>query len=343
MKKFSFKQKGSILRMVEEPVVKKKRWTLDRVVYVLLLLSICYTLIRFAYLSLNVIKGDGQIVLQKMSVNFTEDIRIGSFNIAQGDHIKKGDTLFTYTMNNDTEKFRQDVQLAEVRFKNNQQLLSIEKEIGIKQIMLTQTTAQIGELNRNRKAVVKNILLGVALHSQLETADKVLTEALMMAARLKSELTLLRSLKTGLSKGVQTLVGSYTNEAGEQAYVSPSDGITGLIGLEPQEVCYREQEVLSIHNPKKLQIRAYFNQKHSDFVQPGKRVEVRFKDGTVSIAKIVRTYIATYALPSEFQKKYEPTERNLLVDLEPINPEMASLWSQYYLMDVELRILRWQF
>ena len=61
---------------------------------------------------------------------------------------------------------------------------------------------------------------------------------------------------------------------------------------------------------------------------------------TYSKGKIVHSYISTYALPSEFQKKYEPTERTILVDIEPINVNEAELWRKFYLMDVKLVIKR---
>ena len=108
-------------------------------------------------------------------------------------------------------------------------------------------------------------------------------------------------------------------------------------------MCYKQQEVLTIHNPEKTQIKAYFNQNAAKYITEGTIVQVNFPDGKKTKGRINHSYIATYALPSEFQKKYEPTERNLLVDIVPIDKNTEELWKNFYLMDVELVINKIKF
>ncbi|PCE62555.1 HlyD family secretion protein [Sediminicola luteus] len=341
MKKFSFKQKGSILRMVEEPVIKKRKWTLDRILYVSFLLLLISFITHFLYKTINVISGNGQIVLQKVSVSFTEDIRLDRFMVTQGDTIKKGDTLFSYFMENDTELFQNELRLKQINEDHNQKLWDLEKEIGFKQIESDALLRQLQDLDKQRPWLVDKVVLGIATRSELEIFDQKRAQTQGLQWEVAEEIAHLMHLKQSLKRTGNSLVAQYSQGMGYRHYISPLNGIGGLIQLQPSEVCYREQEVLSVHNPEKLQIRAYFNPKHQARLFPGNTVKVRFNDGVVSEAKIDRTYIATYALPSEFQKKYEPTERNLLVDLSPLDSKEEGIWKKYYLMDVELSIHRW--
>jgi len=50
-------------------------------------------------------------------------------------------------------------------------------------------------------------------------------------------------------------------------------------------------------------------------------VTIEFPDKTESLGIISKFFVSTYAVPSEFQKKYEPTERNIVAEIVPFNKQ----------------------
>jgi len=45
-----------------------------------------------------------------------------------------------------------------------------------------------------------------------------------------------------------------------------------------------------------------------------------------------------YEAPEEFQKTYEPTERNILAEIIPINDVQKSQWATYHKLNIKLEI-----
>ncbi|MEM8909410.1 MAG: hypothetical protein AAGD05_16305, partial [Bacteroidota bacterium] len=117
-------------------------------------------------------------------------------------------------------------------------------------------------------------------------------------------------------------------------YVTPTQGEIGQINNSTNEVCYKSKDVMVIHQLENLKIKAYFNQKLYQEIRLGEEVTIEFPDGTSSRGVIDNFYVSTYELPPEFQKKYEPVERSIVVDVIPLDLQEAELWIGYYKMAV---------
>ena len=65
-------------------------------------------------------------------------------------------------------------------------------------------------------------------------------------------------------------------------------------------------------------------------------LDIEFADGTTSIGYVDRFYSATYILPEEFQKKFEPTTRTLAADILPLTPDDLERWKKYYKLSVTI-------
>lgn len=341
MRKFNLKPKGSILRTIEEPKLKKKAWTLDRILYVILLLILLFVVLQFLYRFFNIIEGNGQIVFQKVTVNFTEDIRLTDIIVKKGMNLHKGDTLFRYKIEdpNADQQYQNNRLQAENKF--SQENLDLEKEILLSNLLLEQKKAALKYKQQQIHEKVDMILLEVDNLQSLQKTKESATALKLEIQALKKKITSLNFLKSKTDQLQNQYLNGYGAFNMEKAYISPLDGISGVIHFEKNEICYREEEVLSIHNSEKVQIRAYFSQKHHELLHKGALVTVKFSDGSTTKGKIATSFIATYALPSEFQKKYEPTERTIVVDIVPMDKGDSEIWRKYYLMNVELIIHRW--
>ena len=91
-----------------------------------------------------------------------------------------------------------------------------------------------------------------------------------------------------------------------------------------------------IHQLENLKIKAYFHQSLYQEIRLGEEVEIEFPDGTIGRGVINNFYVSTYELPAEFQKRYEPVERRIVVDVLPLNLDEATRWIGYYKMAVTI-------
>ena len=119
-------------------------------------------------------------------------------------------------------------------------------------------------------------------------------------------------------------------------YASPVSGEIGQINNSPNEVCYKAKDVMVIHQLENLKIKAYFHQSLYQEIRLGEEVEIEFPDGTIGRGVINNFYVSTYELPAEFQKRYEPVERRIVVDVLPLNLQEAARWIGYYKMAVTI-------
>ena len=340
MKPFQFKNKGSYIRVVEEPKIKAKKWSFDRLTYLFVICMIALLGLRFTYKSINVINGNGQIVFEKLSVRFGDDIRLLKIMVEEGDTVKAGDPLFMYKYEEAEDNHTVMVQQAQTKGQFDAKGLEIKRAILTKETELKTNIAMLKQQELYYNQLVKMVLLEVGSAADVEVTKIEIENLKAKTQILKEEIAALKNLRGQYRNIGNALASAYTPQEETKTYVAPANGLSGTVNFENKELCYREQEVLTIHDPDKVEIRAYFKQKHTDFLKEGQSIKVKFPDGTISWGKIEQSFISTYAVPKEFQKKYEPTERNIVVSILPVDKAEEDIWRKYYLMEAELTIFR---
>ena len=124
-------------------------------------------------------------------------------------------------------------------------------------------------------------------------------------------------------------------------FIAPLEGVISDIFYATNEICYKKEEMITIHQLNNATINTYFDPTEINHLKEGDIVKVDFPDNTIREGIISKFYVSTYAVPSEFQKKYEPTERNIVAEVIPLNREDASTWKQFYKMEVKVRKSRY--
>ena len=74
MKKFTYTKGKAVIRTLKEPKIKKKKLNFDRIIYFLILIGLFFWLVSFAYKKTKWIYGNGQMLMEKVDVNFTNDL-----------------------------------------------------------------------------------------------------------------------------------------------------------------------------------------------------------------------------------------------------------------------------
>ena len=121
-----------------------------------------------------------------------------------------------------------------------------------------------------------------------------------------------------------------------KVFTCPIDGNITRIDKQPFEVALKTEDICSIHQPNNVHIKGFFNQEDLQYLKEGDLVNIEFADGTQSKGLVDRFYSATYILPEEFQKKFEPTTRTLAADILPISENDLEIWKKYYKLSVKV-------
>lgn len=336
MRKFTYKKNTATIRTLKEPKIKKKKLNLDRLLYIIIILILVFLLGKYIYKKTVWIEGNGQVLMDKVDVNFTNDVRVKEIFINEGDTVKLGDNLFNYFQNDFDSDASIVLKNLDKKERLNGNLQGLLKDILSKRIALKNLKNRLQLLDKQEESIKKLILLDVYTKNKL---DQVITEKLLLQNSielLKNELYFLYAQKKAI-KNTNPIYGGGNGGFGN-SYKSPIKGVIGQILKNSEESCYKTENVMTIHNIEKVFIKAYFNLKDLAKVNKGSVVTIEFPDKTFSKGIINKLYISTYKAPSEFQKKYEPTERNILAEIIPIQKEQTKEWGKFYKLNLKVRI-----
>ena len=347
MKNFKLREEKSFIKVLKEPPVKKKKINFHKVLYTSLMVGVAIYVIRkfiYAYL---IIFADGQIELPKQTVNFADDIQLVNLFIHQGSHVNKGDTLFSYKMvvDKDEEIKMQSRDhpaewIVKARLENEKKIHLINIDLSSQNEMLELIRKEIGKRENLLLAGVND---GYKTYKNLQQQS---AEILAEMETLKKEREYYRAYDNKLAekereaRNVIITKSSYFNEL--RYYISPFSGTIGKISFDNNEICYKKEELMTIHRMDGARISAFFDPDEIPYIQIGEVVDIKFPDGSKSRGIIHKFHISTYALPVEFQKKFEPTERNIVAEIKPLNEIESKRWKNFYKMDVEIRKYRFK-
>lgn len=346
----------SVLRTVEEPK-RKKKFNWDRLFFILLLTWLVYYFGGRMYRSYAEIMVNGQVMLEKMSVNFTEEIRIKRMMIDEGDEVIAGDSLFSYVVETQTDN---DFNNTFNTHDGNSNWFLREKMAITRQIQLKKSDRKgiqtLIELKKAElEALKQRVYLGSELSHKIEPIKAKIQELENEKTSLSAEIRVLNNYLYRLKKQEELAMSQKLDRVKFEIearaafeslilyYTTPITGLIGQIHKEENEVCYRSESVMTIHKLGVIKIKAYFLPEFADDIAIGDEVEVLFEDGSESKGVIQNFYISTYPLPPEFQKRYEPTTRSIVVDIVPKDELEAENWLSYYKMSVKVVKSRFNF
>lgn len=344
-----YRPQTSILKTVDEPKLKKPfNW--DRVFFIALLGLIVFFGGRRLYRSYALIRVNGQVILEKISVNFTDDIRIKKLSVDEGDQVNAGDTVFTYVLESN-----ENLPSAKIFDKSdgNENWFLREKMTVARQIETRVSEREglktlLALKKRDYEELKQRVYLGTEQSSKLDPLRDKIQELENEIDSKNSEIRVLKDYKYNLSvqegQAIQDEQVRILREIEAKAsfnklilaYTTPITGLIGQIEKDENEVCYKGESVMTIHKSGVIKVKAYFPMEYADELNIGDEVAISFEDGTESKGIIQNFYISTYPLPPEFQKKYEPVSRSIVSDVVPKDLNEGLRWNGYYKMSVQV-------
>lgn len=361
MKSANFKRKDNSFRSIRE-IEKEKEYkeiNWDRVTYFIILSVALFFLGWFVFKKIYYVKADGQVMFRSIDIQNLDDCRIINFHVEEGDLVCEGDTLFTYLNDDDEANFNSGGVNLNLAINQSDGTNWILKEIATLEKNIELNTNEINELKRRQNELEKEltktkqqVILDALPKSAYVSLESSITEikdkikllngenVILFNAlekwRYKLKLEANSNLKSAGAKGQGNSDGNQL-----KVFLAPMEGTVTRIFKQNKEVAVKSEVIMHIHKNEHLFIKAFFEQEDLAELKEEDVVEIEFPDNTTSLGTIKRFYFATYRLPEEFQKKYEPTNRSLSVDIVPLNNDELKKWKQYYKLSVIVRKKRY--
>lgn len=363
MKSLNFKRKeDSYLRYFDETQKRavKKPFNWDRVIYLFLLFLTLFFVGKFLVKRYLYIEGNGQVLFESVDIRHTDDIRIYKFFKKEGDDVKIGDTLFTYFLDEDVygNGGGGGGNAVSISDANGDDYSWIEREIFQLRKSIDLNTVKISDNNKlleiyrmDLERVRNEVILDAVSHTNLENLEYQITR-LEADNNLLTEQNRIYRKQIGylmdllkkddeqkrieINQSGHVMLTGAENDSTFKVFTSPIEGSITHIDKQPFEVALKTETILSIHQPNYVHIKGFFDQEDLRYLHEGDVVDIEFADGTTSIGYVDRFYSATYILPEEFQKKFEPTTRTLAADIMPITPDDLQKWKKYYKLSVKI-------
>lgn len=370
MKSVNFKRKEeSYLRYFEEQSNRgnKRPFNWDRFVYLILLAIFLFFTGRFVINTYFYIEGNGQVLFESVDIRHTDDIRILQFGVKEGQDVEIGDTLFTYFLDEDIfgeaggfgsnsvsiggggpdwiereiYKLKKDIDLNRVRISDNQELLSVYED-DLERVRNEVILDAVSHTNlENLEYQVSKLQAEISLRQE---ENRIFNKQIKYLEDLVLQQEQIEILQNGGGAGNGSthentdfvMLAGIENIDAYKIFTSPIKGNVTRIHKEPYEVALKSENILSIHQPNNVHIKGFFDQEDLQYLNEGDIVNIEFADGTESKGIVDRFYSATYILPEEFQKKFEPTTRTLAADILPVGENDLTMWKKYYKLSVKI-------
>ncbi|MEM7186206.1 MAG: HlyD family efflux transporter periplasmic adaptor subunit [Bacteroidota bacterium] len=335
MRKFSYQRQTAVIRTLKEPKRRKKRFNLDRLIYFAILAAVAFFILHYAYNTLAKVEANGFVQMEKVDVNFPNDIRLQELFIAEGDTVHGDQALFTFSENQFTDAgvYLRGTSAVEEQL---QKATEVENQIALLKLRISGIFEGIQQLHKQEDQVRRWVLLDVAT---IDALNAVTERTLRENSRLELALGEMSILQDQLSNlRVEQATSNTGADFYRSTYYSPINGIIGAISKNEKESCYRMENVLTIHDTEDVRVKAYFSISDLEYIREGVGVDITFPDNSSHQGIIRKIYVATYEAPKEFQKKYEPTERNILADIVPAESSMVPSWGSFHKLNVSISL-----
>ncbi|MCW3076012.1 MAG: hypothetical protein JWO32_621 [Bacteroidetes bacterium] len=361
MKSVDFQRNKSLIRVVNEKVTKPKKKNWDKIVYLFLLSLLAFFGLYYLSSKNLFVTAQGQVLIDAINIRLTEDARILKHYVNEGDSVKKGDTLFCYanSLKNDLENTDNGINLKSYNAQDNwalKEIFNLKKKITLNKVDIDKNYILMKSYQEEIKNLTNQVILDALPRTRLDLVQneilKLNTENQKLFAENNELYNFIKTVPSGsrlnytssktgndengfiTNNGVTYNVYSDEYLSEPRYFKAPMEGIVTRIHKKEQEVNFKVEDILSIHKQYPTTIKGFFYQEDLKYIKVGDIFNIDFPDGTKSKGMVKRFYIATYNMPDEFQKKYEPTTRTIAVDLFPLNYEDSKKWCAFHKMGV---------
>lgn len=347
MRQFKLREEKSFVKILKEPPNQKKKVNWSRRVYIALFIGVAFLFVKRIYNANMIIFANGQIELPKQTVKFSNDVKVLELMIAEGSEVCAGDTLFTYQiMGDELDQARLTMRTPSSSDWIIREEMSVKKKVEMNKLLIKQkmqNSTYLQELVKTKES----LLLG-GIHEEYHQYSILQDQQAKLLAEIeyhRKEIDVLKKYLRQLYAQNQMYDKLNTGELSVynqvKVFISPLDGVISDVFYGINEICYKKDEMITIHQLQNASINTYFDPEEIKYLEVGDVVDIEFPDKSQTKGIISKFFVSTYAVPSEFQKKYEPTERNIVAEVVPLSRTDEHSWNSFYKMEVNVQKSRY--
>lgn len=354
MKSIDFKQKTSVIRVLSDEN-GRKNFNWDRVIYIVFLILLFGFLGYYAFNKIFFIKAQGQVSFENIDIRIPDDCRILEYQVEEDDTVNVGDSLFIFSLDDDNLNAGNNVivnQSEDAGFSNqltwiDREKFALEKKIAMNNIDKVRAKELLKNFENELQHLENAIILDMLPTDRYEYAKseilRLKTEISKLDAENRQNNSYIAELNELAQKPVMKRAETTSSGNGgdgettaPQVFYSPINGNVTRLYIHQFEVALKQDVIMSIHSDRPMYIKAFFEQEDVAYFNEGDIVNIKFPDGRKSKGFLKRFNYSTFQLPTEFQKRYEPTTRTVAADIYPVSPDDYALWRGFYKMSVTI-------
>ncbi|MCM8764328.1 MAG: HlyD family efflux transporter periplasmic adaptor subunit [Candidatus Omnitrophica bacterium] len=367
------RSKPSFIR-TGEPEMQRKKKHIDKYIYIGIIIILVVAGLFILSRGFFYVTGYGQVIIPYVDVQPIDDIRVLKYYVKEGQTVNQGDILFSYVeKEKDTaagpgfyyQVIRDRENLIRQAGKINLEKSTLEKTGKFPINQLEEQLAwkkkekiyyqenlkkKIEELQHMKKMALLETYLPFDIKNKEEEIEKIKFQI----SKIESDISTIEKEIEQLKEKQRILLSNLDTERNlmrsapyihwgksERSEIlnfpAPIGGIIAKIHRQEKEVVLKGDNVMSICKIGETKIKGYFEQKDYAYLTKDKMVTIVFPDSTKKEGIITNVYFATMPQPPEFQKKYEPLHRSVIVDISPCKWEIEP-FKELYKMSVKLYV-----
>lgn len=338
--KIQFDKKITASNEVKVESLKKRRW--DRWLYLGILIFLVVSFVRWITTPLLFNVAQGTLLQQQYDVQFANDIRILEYHVAEDSMVSVGDTLFSYekiTANHTT--YAQDSLQVELNSTQNQSaILALTSQIEKRRLFIADLQKRLQYWESQKKDKEQLVYLNVVAPGELSTISRTIDDIQFQINTFKAELKVLIREKAGLSSDIRNrdfLNSSALATAHQHTYfTAPVAGRVDRLRIPVQQVCYKQEKVLSLLYPE-FYVRAYIDMEDLDKFKAGDHVVVVLPYDHRNLQGIVKKLYAVSELKDDivFENNLSDKKHGIVVDIVPSSKDG---WDSLTVSNVPVKI-----
>lgn len=326
----------------EEPL-KKRRW--DRWIYLAVLVFLVVSFFKWLTTPWFFNFAEGVLLQQQYDVQFANDIRILQYNVTEDQQVKAGDTLFVYknekTGAEHSTTYTQDsIQLVLKNDGSKASIISLQSEIDKRRLFLIDLEKRLKYWKGERQQKEKLVYLNVITSNELANVDRSIDDVTHQIATLKAEHQVLLNQKAQIQATQQTS-NNLSNQSlavahQQTVFVAPVSGKVDRLRIPVQQVCYKQDKVLSLIHPEYF-VRAYIDMEDLADFKVNDDVVVVLPYGSTNLVGKVNKVYAVSELKDDVLPQNTINSQKHGVVLE-IVPADTNGWKQLTVSNIPVKV-----
>ncbi len=330
-------------REENRPVPKQINW--DRLVYLLILVTILIIIGFWAFKNYLTVQGYGYVATPTLHLRAPDGMKITQLYVEKGKQINKGDSLFGFIPADNDKSVNLAFDLQRKQLSNAADIKALKNKASVLRAERKGLQQKLTYYQNEHQKTQQKVKLALVTVGDLERIEEKQLDLKAKIKELKAKLKALYLEINGLQHSAKNEASIYQDQLNNRSallkspYTSPVSGTITEVYALPNQMVFGAEPIMNI----KLQqaapyIIAKFSRRDAEYLVPGQVFTVEFHNGAKSQAVISDFYTGESTYNNTWKKwtDVQSSDEFIVVQLKPLSPEMAQEWRKHRGVGVQL-------